>query len=88
MSLSELFDFRIQRILWVTVIIALTNMFFHPFCVEGHNARTEFDEKGDVDTLLTNENNEEVVASASNIDRGYTYKYPVRFRLIDEIFKV
>lgn len=72
---------------WVTAIILLTNVFCHSSGVLGKNNKTTFDEKKDVEVVRigVNENNEEVVASASN--NNYNYQGN-RVGLFDHIFNV
>lgn len=62
------------------------SVFFHSSGVVGENTKVDFDEKKDVEIvrIVTNKNNEDVVASASNIDRGYSN----RVKLFDDIFNV
>lgn len=86
MLFRKIFDCCIRCFVCFTVLVLLTNVLLHSVGVMGQRTKLAFDEEKDVETfkVAVGDNAEQMVGSASNVDRKYTS----RVKLFDDIFNV
>lgn len=86
MLFRKVFDYCIRCIVWATIMTILTSLFYNSSGVMGQRTKLAFDEEKDVEIVrvATGDNSEQMIVSASNIDR----KYSSRSKLFDDIFNV
>lgn len=86
MLFRKIFDCCIRCFVCFTVLVLLTNLLLHSAGVMGQSTKLAFDEEKDVETfkVTVGDNTEQMVGSASNVDRKYTS----RVKLFDDIFNV
>lgn len=85
MLFQKVFDYYIRCVVWVTILMILTSLFFNSSAVMGRSTKLAFDEEKDVETfkVTTGDNSEQMFFSASsNVDRRS------RVKLFDDIFNV